>query len=183
MLCANALARYLTRCLVTSCPPRIRMPLPIKRLPRSVYALLYTLLLMASITSITVLSVPRLNVESEFLASLSESDNPYVLLATWVSTIGHAHVFTISCACALVTSIYCSLTMLGLQHGRTLLSSTPLSGACTLPSATRINAKRRHAHACDSITMLADNGDQHVECIAPSFRLANGIETRWSLAL
>ena len=54
-----------------------------KRLPRRLYALAYTCTLLAAITTITVLTVPRLNVEFQFLANLGEMENPYVTLADW----------------------------------------------------------------------------------------------------
>ncbi|KAG5175851.1 hypothetical protein JKP88DRAFT_265686 [Tribonema minus] len=61
-----------------------RSSLPVKRLPRRLYALAYTCMLLAAITTTTVLTVPRLNVESQFLASLGELENPYMALADWV---------------------------------------------------------------------------------------------------
>ncbi|CAN0336329.1 unnamed protein product [Pylaiella littoralis] len=61
-----------------------------KKIPRSGYASVYILLLLTVITSLTVLIAPRLtvsvsNVESQLLIQkLSEQDNPYAIVASWM---------------------------------------------------------------------------------------------------
>ncbi|CAM9780515.1 unnamed protein product [Ascophyllum nodosum] len=58
-----------------------------KKLPRTVYASVYILLLLTAITSLSVIIVPRLTVESQVLiAKLSEQDNPYAIIASWIQS-------------------------------------------------------------------------------------------------
>lgn len=57
--------------------------LPVKRLPRRLYALAYILLLQSLIISLSVLTLPRLNVEFQFLAQIGEKENPYMLIVDW----------------------------------------------------------------------------------------------------
>jgi hypothetical protein len=78
--------RPLQHCFAHRCRPR-RSSLPVKRLPRRLYALAYTCTLLAAITTTTILTVPRLNVESQFLVSLGELENPYMALADWVRSV------------------------------------------------------------------------------------------------
>eukprot|EP00752_Nemacystus_decipiens_P005501 g4979.t1 len=56
-----------------------------KKVPRSGYASVYILLLLTVITSLTVVIAPRLTVESQLLIQkLSEQDNPYAIIASWM---------------------------------------------------------------------------------------------------
>ncbi|CAM9247762.1 unnamed protein product [Laminaria digitata] len=56
-----------------------------KKLPRPAYAAVYILLLLTAITSLSVVIVPRLTVESQALITkLSEQDNPYAIIASWM---------------------------------------------------------------------------------------------------
>eukprot|EP00904_Undaria_pinnatifida_P004221 jgi/Undpi1/137/HiC_scaffold_1.g00137.m2 len=62
-----------------------------KKLPRPAYAAVYILLLLTAITSLSVVIVPRLTVESQALITkLSEQDNPYAIIASWPNPTAHA---------------------------------------------------------------------------------------------